>query len=174
MEDPILNPDFEARRTAQLVEERIQEDYFAFGQSSIHYLPDGVSFVEIKVMTEGEKRAYLNAQNRELVMNRQTQDTKLKMAPGDERYNLLKAGIKNWNLRQGGEPVAFSPQALERFLATGNPKIMDGIEKAIRLANPWLLSEMTVEDIDEEIKTLQELRAKVIEEEAGKGASSAK
>lgn len=168
--DPI---DFEARRAA-MMEERIQEDYFAFGKSVTHTLPDGVSIIEIRVMNEGEKRKYLNAQNRELVMNRATQDTKLKMAPGDERYNLLKAGIKDWNLRAGGSPVPFNSTTLDTFLSQGDPKIMDGIEKAIRLANPWLLSEMTLEDIDEEIKSLQELRAKKVEEDEGKGASSAK
>lgn len=166
--------EIEARRQAAMDEETVYEDYWGFAESVRHVLPDGKQWVEIAIMNEGEKRKYLNSQSRELVLNRRTDDTKLKMAPGDERFNLVMAGVRNWFMMRGAEPVPFSEPIFRRWLEMANPKIVDGIEKAIRMANPWLLNDMSVEDIDREISDLQDMRAKKVAEDEGKGVSSAK
>lgn len=153
---------------------RVQEDYFAFDKIGRTMLPDGVSYVEHQVMNEGARRKYLNAVNREVRLQKSTQDTFLKMSPGEERTELLKAAIVGWNLVRGGKPIPFNQQNLNEFLMLTNPSIISLIEKDVRLANPWLLAEMTVEDIDRELEDLQALRAKKLEEEAGKESSNNK
>lgn len=152
----------------------IPEDYFAFDIVGRTMLPDGQSWVEHAVMNEGARRKYLNAINRDVRVQKSTQDAILRMAPGEERIELLKATIVGWNMYRGGQRVEFNMQNLNEFLVKANPKIVNMIEKDVRLANPWLLAEMTLEDIDRELADLQELRAKKVEEEAGKGVSNNK
>jgi hypothetical protein len=153
---------------------RVQHDYFAFDIIGRTMLPDGISFIEHQVMNEGARRKYLNAVNREVRVQKSTQDAILKMAPGEERTELLKACIVGWNLSRAGQPIPFTPQNLNEFLMRADPSVINLIDKDVRLANPWLLAEMTVEDIDKEISDLQELRAKKIEEEAGKATSNSR
>jgi hypothetical protein len=90
------------------------------------------------------------------------------------RTELLRNTICGWNLMRGGQPLPFNQQNLNEFLMLANPSIINMIEKDVRLANPWLLAEMTIEDIDKEIADLQDLRAKKVEEEAGKGTSNSR
>jgi hypothetical protein len=153
---------------------RVQEDYFAFDIYGRTMFPDGVSYVEHQVMNEGARRKYLNAVNRDVRLEKKTQDAILNMRPGEERTELLKACIVGWNLTRNGQPVPFNMQNLNDFLMRANPSIINLIEKDIRLANPWLLNEMTLEDIDKEIADLQDLRAKKVEEESGKELSRVK
>lgn len=151
-------------------------DYFGFEQTRNVMLPDGSSFVTIQLLNEGARRKYLNAVNKDIRIERQTGDAKLKVATGDDRHELLKAAIINWNLKQKNaktgqmEPVPFTGQNLQRFLDNTNPKIIDLIEKEIRKDNEWLVGEVTVEDIDKQIEELQELREKKIAEAEGKGS----
>lgn len=147
--------------------ETVQQDYFGFAETHRCVLPDGVSYIEHKTLTEGDRRKYLNKTNRDVRVEKGGGAT-IKMAPGDERAELLKAAIVGWNLQQNGNPVPFCSPALEKFLAAANPRIVDLIEKDIRLKNPWLLADMSSEDIEKEIADLQELLEKVRAEEAGK------
>lgn len=150
----------------------VQDDYFGFEDTNKVFLPDGISFIEHRALNEGAKRKYLNAVNREVRLHRATQDASIKTAPGDERKALLDSAIIGWNLKKNGEPVQFSTRALADFLENANPKIIDIIEKDIRLHNPWLLAEMTVEDIDREIGDLQDMRERVLAEAEGKATSA--
>lgn len=148
-----------------------QQDYFGFEQTERFTFPDGRSYVDLQVLNEGQRRKYLNASSRELTLKRNSGDARLKMATGDDKYELLKVAIVSWNLVSNGSPVIFNPQTLDRFLANANPRVIDDIEKQVRKMNPWLLAEMTVAQIDEEIGSLQELRAVKVAEEVGKGTS---
>lgn len=148
----------------------IPVDYFGTDETERTFLPDGVSWIEHKTLTEGDRRKYLNKTNRGVEVIKATGNARMSLAPGDERYELLRVSIVNWNLSSGGKPVPFNYTKLDSFLEKANPKVVDIIEKAVRLANPWLLAEMSVEDIDREIGTLTELRAKKVEEEEGKAA----
>jgi hypothetical protein len=150
----------------------VQADYFGFEETYRCVLPDGVSYIEHRALNEGARRKYLNKVNRDVVLQRASGDAKISTAPGDERKALLEAAICGWNLTRGGSPVAFTTQELNNFLDKVNPKVIDLVEKDIRLHNPWLLAEMTVEDIDREIASLEEMKAKIIEEQEGKGASN--
>jgi len=155
--------------------EKVQEDYFAFDETHIVKLPDGISFIEHKTLTEGQRRQYLNSINRDVVIRKATGDASLKMAPGDERWALLKVAITGWNLQKGGKPLPFSKGSpgsnLEQFLEAAPPKIVDLIDKEVRKVNAWLIEDMSVEDIDKEIQTLTELRQAKLDAEAGNSSS---
>ncbi len=154
------------RAAGEVTEVKIQEDYFAFDNARRLHLPDGISWIDHEVMNEGKRRLYLNAINRDLRIQKATQDALIRVAPGDERRALLEIAIVGWNLTRNGRPVPFNKGALSEFLDKANPKNIDLIEKDIRLNNPWLLAELSIEDIDREIEQLGELRAKKVEEDA--------
>lgn len=149
--------------------EDVQQDYFGFEQHHTVTLPDGVSYVEFKVMTEGQRRKYLNEQNREISVSRSTGDARIKTAPGDERHSLLKTTIVGWNLKRNGEIVPFNPRNLEMFLDKADPSVVSIIEREVRKHHPWLLADMTLEDIDKQIEELQEMREIVEKRESGNG-----
>jgi hypothetical protein len=148
--------------------ETVQDDYFGFEQTERVTLPDGKSWVEFKVMAEGDRRQYLNAQNRKVTIRKGSGDAELELKPGDDKYNLLKLTLTGWNLRRQGQPVVFNKRELDQFLNGANPRIVDLIHKEVTLKHPWLLDQMTIEDIDKEIENLQAMRKIVEEREAGK------
>lgn len=154
--------------TPAVPEERVQADYFGTDVRHQTLLPDGVSYIEHKELTEGDRRKFLNATNKDVRIERATGDMRLKMAAGDERHELLKVAIVGWNLKKDGEDFRFTPDKLNQWLSVAPPKIVDLVEKDIRKKNPWLLSDVTVEDIDKQIAELQELREQKLEQEEGK------
>ena len=157
--------------------ESLADDYFGFDETHVVTLPDGVSWVQHRVLSEGKRRKYLNGMNRDVVIQRATGDARMTMAPGDERLSLLKSAICGWNLQQRNprtqqmEPVPFTEHNLQKFLDVAPPRIIDLIDKEVRKANAWLIEDMSVEDIEKEIATLQEL-LETKQNEAAKNASS--
>lgn len=154
--------------------ERVYDDYFGFAETHQVPLPDGKQYVEITVLNEGAKKNYQNTVNRDVTIQKATGDAKMRMAQGDERHALLKAAITGWYLvrrdKDTGEfrPVSFTNRNLAEFLDNAPPRIIELIEKEIRKLNPWLMADLSLEDIDKEIANLQELRQKKVEEEEGK------
>lgn len=154
---------------------RQQAVYFGFSETHTVMFPDGVSYVEHTTLNEGARRAYLNNLNRDVRFQRATGDAIMKMSSGDERYELLRAAVVGWNLLgPEGKPMVFSKgspgAALEQFLDKADPKIIDLIEKDVRKHNPWLLNDVTVEEIDKQIAELTDLRKTKVAEEAGKAS----
>jgi hypothetical protein len=151
----------------------MQQDYFGFGEVHEVTLPDGISKIEHKALNEGARRRYLN---REIRVQRASGDMLMKMATGDELHVLLEEAISGWNLVREGRPIAFSKgskgSTLELFLSSASPQIVDIIVKDVRKHYPWLLADVTVEGIDEQIEELKEMRAKLLREEEGNGTSS--
>lgn len=160
-----------------LTEDVGEIDYFAFDVEHIVNIGGG-QWVSHREFNEGARKKYLNMQNRDMIVQKATGDMKVKMAPGDERHALLKAAICGWEIYRGkGEnrqAVPFTARNLDDMLDKFPPKIIDIIEKDVRKNNPWLLSEMSVEDIDKEIASLQEMREAKIKEEEGNVVSSNK
>lgn len=153
------------------VTEAVQVDYFDFEVTHTVQLPDGISFIEHKEMTEGQRKKYLNSINRDVIVHRQTGDARMRMAPGDERHALLLTAISGWNLKRAGQPLPFNEGNLKKFLDAASPKVIDLIDKEVRKANAWLIQDMSVEDIEKEIATLEELKATKLAEESGNSAS---
>lgn len=148
----------------------VQQDYFGADAPTYKvFLPDGISYVEHQKLMEGARRQYLNATNRKVRLQRQTGDAVMDMAAGDDRHHLLKTAIVDWNLKSKGEVVPFSKKNLEQFLEKADPSVMDTIEKDIRNRNKWLLADVSIEDIDSQIKELEELRQEKLAEQEGKG-----
>lgn len=168
---PVVAAEAAMRAQGVPTTETAQADYFGFEEVLIIKLPDGVSWVQHKVLNEGARRKYLNSANRDVKFQKTTGDAIMRMAPGDEKHALLTQAIVGWNLARGGKLVAFSKAELEKFLEQSNPKIIDLIHKEVVKANPWLMAEMSPDDIRTEIERLQELLVVAEEREAGKAAS---
>lgn len=144
------------------------EDYWSFSQTERYVLPDGKQWIEFNIMNEGQKSSYQKKINRDIKINRKSGDASIKSDIADERHALIETSVVNWNMRQGGNNVAFSVQMLRNWLNVANPRIVEALEFAIRKANPWLQGDMSIEDIDEEIQRLQELRIETEKREQGK------
>jgi len=145
----------------------VYADYFGFDVVETYVLPDGLSYLVLKALNEGDKRKYLNELNREVRIGKVTGDATMKLASGDERAKLLESSITGWNLHRNGVPVTFNENELKKFINKGDPRLFDDIEKAIRKLNPWLTADVTVEDIDLQIKELEELREEKLKEAEG-------
>ena len=147
-----------------------QADYFGFQETHKHYLPDKVSYFEFITMNEGAKAKYQKSTSRDLVLERTSGNARMKVDPATERHELITACVIDWNLTRGDEPVKFNRVQLGDFLTLASPRIVEDLEKAIRKVNPWLLAEMTVEDIDREIENLKEMRDVAEERERGEAS----
>lgn len=170
-----LDPTVQAMQDAGAATETgVYVDYFGFDESRDVYLPDGKQYVTIKKLNEGDRRQYLNKVNKDIRIERNTGDAKLKVATGDDRVALLKSAITGWHLMRKNERTGdweetpFKDQQLNQFLEKANPKVIDIIEKEVRKDNEWLVGDVTVEDIDKQMAELQELRDKKIAEAEGK------
>lgn len=159
-------------------------DYFGFSDEERHYLPDAKGrqsefYLVLRRMNEGAKAAFQKKTSRDLRVERTTGNAVLKMDPGAERHELIKQSVVGWNLKRRNpknpqviEDAPFDASNLTRFLEGADPRIIEDVEKAIRKLNPWLMDEMSVEDIDREIENLQEMRKVAVEREAGKSISA--
>lgn len=153
------------------LEEKVIADYWGFSETENWYFPDGVQYLVLQRMNEGAKAKYQRSIRSDITIARSTGDAKMKADPATERHELLKACIVNWNLYKDGQPAPFNVSGrtpnLEQFLSVADPRIIEDIEKACRKLNPWLTSDVTVEEIDKQIEELQELREEVLQREQG-------
>lgn len=172
---PLDQNDFEA----QIV------DYWGFEEIKRFTLPDGIQYIEHKVLTEGDKARYQKNTSRDMSISRNTGEAKIKTDPGADRQALLMVAVTGWKMYRGRDPQTGAPAevpfnktgknpALEQWLNGANPRIVEDLERDIRKANPWLMGDMTVEDIDREIESLQEMRVVAEEREAGNASSGSK
>lgn len=155
-------------------EQPAQADYFGFESTVRHTLPDKVSWVEIRVMNEGQKARYQRDSQRDMTIERGSGNARVKVDPASDRHALINTALINWNLKRGGREVPFNSQNLRDFLTLADPKIVEGIEAAIRKANPWLQGDMTPEEIDEEIDRLKELREEAVKRQLGEAGSASR
>lgn len=151
-----------------------QIDYFAFQKEDKHYLPDGQTYVLISAMNEGEKTKFQKRTQRDIVLERRSGDARMKMDAASDRHELIRTCVKGWNLVRQGQLVPFTERTLKDFLELADPKIVEGIEVAIRKVNPWLLGDMSAEDIRKEIENLEEMLVVAEEREAGEASSGSK
>jgi hypothetical protein len=169
--------------------ETIYEDYFGFEETRVWYLPDGKQFIQFKVMDEGKKSAFQSSTNRDITVERNSGDARIKADPASERHALLEQSVIGWHMlrpkkdaqrpfrESDMEPVPFSGSkggTFMQWVRSANPKLIEDLEFEIRKANPWLQAEMNVEEIDKEIDRLVELREARVKADAAKGSSSDK
>lgn len=158
-------------------EDPVEQEYWGTDERFQWYLPGSkVQYIEHKKLNEGDRRQYQNAQSKDVRLKRDTGDALIKMDAGEERHALIVAAVTNWHLLRNGQPVPFSKGSkganLEQWLNAADPSIVDKLEKDIRDHNPWLLNEMTVEAIDQQIDELKQMRQKIVDREEGKESSS--
>lgn len=137
------------------------------------HLPDQKQYFEFKIMAEGERAKYQRLTNQDLTIQRD-QTAKVRMDPATERHTIIKTSVVGWFLYKGGKPSAFDNSKLEQWLSKADPKMVDDLEFTIRMANPWMQSDMSVKDIDKEVIRLEEMRRQAVDREAGEDASTSK
>lgn len=173
-QDPSVTS-MEAAMTADGVSptDSVQQEYWGTDETYQVFLPDGVTYVECKYLTEGDRVRYQSTVQKDVRLQKTTGDAFLHMPTGEERHALLEAAIEGWNIIRSGKPVAFNKGSkgsnLEQWLSKAPPAIIDLIEKEIRLHEPWITGDVTVEQIDKQIEELQAVRAVKLKEEAGNG-----
>jgi len=167
------NVDVEAAQKAGVTtDEPVMKNYWGFDVREDVLLPDGVSFVTIKKMNEGDKAKYQSETRSDITLQRNTGDARLKADPAAERKALLLACVVGWNLiGPDGQPANFhltaGPNSFKNWLQVADPAVIEKIEKACRKLNAWLLNELSVEEIDKEIDNLKEQREEAVKREAG-------
>lgn len=171
-EDPVSGLDSTQQAMAAAgvaTETRKQQSYFGFNETEKFIFPDGITYVEYKKLNEGERRYYLDNVASDVRIQKGSGDMVMKMKQGKQREALLESSVCGWNLIDpNGTPLNFQKNHFNKWAEQADPKLIDKIYLAIQKANPWLMAEMTLEDIDQQIEELQDLRAKKIEDEEGK------
>jgi hypothetical protein len=128
-----------------------------------------VSYIEHKPLNEGKKKAFQDKTSRDLVLQRGG-DARMSVLQGTERHELLHAACVDWNLMRGGKAIPFTKVQFNDFLTLADPVVVEGLEKAVRKANPWLLAEMKASDIRKEIENLEEMLVEAEKREAGEAS----
>jgi hypothetical protein len=159
-------------------DEKVYEDYFGFDETLRWFFPDGKQYIEFHVMNEGQRAKFQKLTNKDITLRRQSGDASIKVDPAEERYALLTSSVIGWLIYRNGDPVPFSSgkpgSTFEQWLDKANPKLVDDLEFTIRKANPWMQADMSVEQIDEEIDRLTDLRKQAEERQRGEGVSSSR
>lgn len=154
------------------------DDYWGFGDTRKWFFPDGVQWIEFKVMNEGEKTKFQRETSRDITLMRNTGDARVKVDAATERHQLIETCVTDWNMYRQGSAVPFSktgPGAtLQQWMQVADPELVAKLEFEIRKANPWLQAEMTTEEIDKQISDLKELREQAEKREQGEASSSSR
>ena len=110
---PSGNPEGGVNQSAPDLEP-IYVDYFGFDETHTFTFPDKVSQIYFKAMNEGDRARFQRETNRDVQLERNTGNARIKTDQAGERKALIMASCTGWNLRkrnpQNGqlEPVPFS------------------------------------------------------------------
>ncbi len=153
------------------------QDYWGVDRTEKWFLPDGKQFFEFTIMTEGQRADFQRKSSRDLVVQARTGDARVSTDPAGDRQQLIKTSVTGWYLMQkdvkDGKfyPAPFSQRSLESWLEKADPKLVDKLEFEIRLANPWLQNDMTVEQMEEQISDLKRMIDEKQKNDLGEGRS---
>lgn len=164
-------------KAGESIEERVYVDTFAFLVDETFEIPkSGGQKIFFRRMNEGKKATYQKMTNKDIRVQRTTGDAKMSVDPAGERHELIRQSVTGWDLvtRQNGKwvEVPFDQKNLKTWLENTDPKIVQGLERAIRDANEWMKQEFTVEEYDKQIEDLRQKRDALAEEEAKKSSLS--
>lgn len=164
------------------VEDKVEYDFFGFESEERWYFPgqdklpeDEKQYFIVTKMNEGKKAEYQSKTTNDVRIQRTTGDARFKMDPSAERHTLVKLSVTGARVKLRSKSngqlewhMGDHRKVLDNFLANGNPDHVQKLEQFIRDLNPWMRSEMDVEEIDAEIERLEELKKERKEAEAGK------
>jgi hypothetical protein len=103
-----------------------QEDYFGFDDSRKFVFPDGKSYIEFKILNEGDRRRFQNSTASDVRLDRSTGNATVRTAAGDQRYELLMAAIVDWNLVRNGGLIPCTKENKGKFLTAANRLLGEG------------------------------------------------
>lgn len=175
----------ETQNPVQAAAEVQYEDYWGTQEEHKFFLPDGKQHFTVVPLNEGGKTRFQKLTNKGIRMNQKSQEAHLDVDPAAERHTLIKESVTSWLIMQRSPDGTFSPfpcsenesqrkRSLEVLLEKFNPKVVQDLEFFIRSKNPWMQDDMEVEQIDEEIDRLNDLRKAAIERKAGEASSANK
>lgn len=160
-------------------------DYYGFDIRHKYVFPDGKQWIEFKVLSEGDLGAYHKLLKRDVVVEKQTGDARIKIDQVEERHALLLVAITNWHIvrrdpRTGQRlPVPFGNNRtpgceVAKWIQVANPQFVADLADQIRDANPYLLGSgaETIEAIDKQMDDLARRRAELVERQQGEGVSA--
>lgn len=157
------NTEAAMREAGAVVEEKVvTANYWGYTRTEKYMLPDGVQYIGFRPMTEGDRQKYQNLTRTTMSMNRASGDSRLTIDPSKARSALLEvsvAAVKDWYMiGPDGRPADFTSRQYgwNAWLMQADPLLVEGLEKAIQKANPWLQAEMDEEEIKKQIEELQE------------------
>lgn len=159
-------------------------DYFGFDIKYKYVLPDGKQWIEYKVLSEGDLARYQKLLKRDVVVEKQTGDARIKIDQVEERHALLMVAVTSWFLvkkdQRSGKflPVPFSNgkpgTEVDKWIQVANPEIIADLAEQTRKVNPFLLGAGpdTIEAIDKQIEQLQKQRQELVERQQGEAVSA--
>lgn len=172
--------DREARAAGVQTVTRVRTNYWGSDLKYKFYLDDESvpederQFIEYKKLNEGERSKYQKQISDPVLVHRGSGDARMKVDPARDRDALLRVAVCGWLLWKGDRPANFNETQFNLWKNAADPELIDKLEKAIRKANPWLKSDMKLEDAREErdrlIQLVEDLEA---EEEEKKRISRA-
>jgi hypothetical protein len=145
-------------------------DLFGFKRSERFEIGDGVQWISFHAMNEGEKRKFQSQTTKDFIIDSKTRDTRVSVDPGTERKLLIEACADDWHIFRSGEFRPFNKINLSDLLELADPSFVERVEKFVRDLNPWMLDNVTVEAIDEEIADLQKAKERLLERQAGEAS----
>jgi hypothetical protein len=140
------------------------DDYFGFESTDKFMMPDNIQYIEFKIMNEGERAEFQQRTSQDLTVKRGRDEATVRFNQARDRHALIETSVIDWYLIRDGKPVPFQKNFLKQWLGKANPKIVDDLELKIRMANPWMQAEMTVEDIEKEEDRLRQLKQELIDQ----------
>lgn len=155
------------------VPQQTQADYFGFAQTFRHNLPDGVSYIEFKSLDEGGKSKFQRETQRPVNIAKGGGASVI-IDPAAQRHVLIRESVTGWNLKRGGREIPFNLRNLQDFLQLADPRIVEGLEKAIRAENLWLIEDVSSEQLREEINSLEVEYERALVRERGEASSASK
>jgi hypothetical protein len=178
MEPELPNVDFQQGHQvvpeASDLEQTVWEDYWGVEDTYRHFLPDGKQWFDIKKMTEGDRAKYQRDSGMAMIMERRTGDTRINVDAAKDRQALVLNAVENWNLRRQGVQVPFNTGMLRDWVGNASPALVDELIHRIRVHNPWLQEDLSVEELEKELQRIQELLDQAKQREAEKESSTSK
>lgn len=127
-------------------------------------------YIVCEKMNEGKRSLYQKKTNSKVTILKANQNAEMGVDPARDRRALIEGSVKDWYMLRAdpsGKPfeVPYTDRAFKDWYDQANPVDIEKLEREIRDHNPWMLAEMTIEAIDEELERLQAVREDVEKKE---------
>lgn len=151
---------------------RVRKDFWSNDEEKIFYFPgqddlpeSDKQYITFKKMNEGMRSKFQQKTQTSAVIERATSNTRIGVNQARDRWALLEISVTGWRLFRGDEEVPFKPHVFNSFVNQADPWLIDELEKAIRKENKWMRSDVSSDDIREQISELEDQLKEAIERE---------